>query len=67
MHNLSFIRGGSKEFWFTLSAETLQWYKDDEVSDLYSVEQRWPNFLTQGPSSRLLGQWKAGPDTVRFT
>nr|CAB3239213.1 dynamin-1 [Phallusia mammillata] len=33
MHNLSFIRGGSKEFWFTLSAETLQWYKDDEEKD----------------------------------
>ena len=31
MHNVSFIKGSSKEFWFTLSAETLQWYKDEEV------------------------------------
>jgi len=32
MHNLSFLKGGSKEFWFVLTAETISWFKDDEVS-----------------------------------
>lgn len=27
------MRGGSKEFWFVLTAETLSWYKDDEEKD----------------------------------
>ena len=27
------IRGGSKEFWFVLTAESLSWYKDDEEKD----------------------------------
>jgi len=33
LHNLSFFKGGSSEFWFTLSAENLSWYKDDEEKD----------------------------------
>nr|XP_018670134.1 dynamin-1 isoform X16 [Ciona intestinalis] len=33
MHNLSFIKGGSRDFWFTLSAEQFQWYKDEEEKD----------------------------------
>lgn len=26
------MKGGAKEYWFVLTAETLSWYKDDEVS-----------------------------------
>lgn len=26
------MKGGSKEYWFVLTAENLSWYKDDEVS-----------------------------------
>lgn len=25
------MKGGSKEYWFVLTAESLSWYKDDEV------------------------------------
>lgn len=25
------MRGGSKDFWFVLTSESLAWYKDDEV------------------------------------
>lgn len=32
LHNISMLRGGSKEFWFVLTAENLQWFKDEEVS-----------------------------------
>ena len=27
------IRGGSKELWFVLTAESLSWFKDDEEKD----------------------------------
>ncbi|XP_041370304.1 dynamin-1-like isoform X3 [Gigantopelta aegis] len=30
LHNVSFMKGGSKDFWFILSAETLSWYKDEQ-------------------------------------
>lgn len=30
------MKGGSKEYWFVLTAENLSWYKDDEVSGLVS-------------------------------
>ncbi len=32
LHNISMLRGGSKEFWFVLTAENLQWFKDEEVT-----------------------------------
>lgn len=25
------MKGGSKEYWFVLTAESLSWYKDEEV------------------------------------
>ncbi|XP_071255404.1 dynamin-2 isoform X12 [Salvelinus alpinus] len=30
--NISIMKGGSKEYWFILTAESLSWYKDEEVS-----------------------------------
>ncbi len=33
LQNQGVMRGGSKEFWFVLTAETLSWYKDDEEKD----------------------------------
>lgn len=33
IHNLGIIRGGSKNFWFVLTAESLSWYKDQEEKD----------------------------------
>lgn len=27
------MKGGAKEYWFVLTAESLSWYKDDEVSE----------------------------------
>ena len=32
LHNISFMKGGSKDFWFVLTAESLAWFKDEEVS-----------------------------------
>uniref|UniRef100_A0A915KW65 Dynamin n=1 Tax=Romanomermis culicivorax TaxID=13658 RepID=A0A915KW65_ROMCU len=33
IHNMSFMKGGSKDFWFVLSSDSLQWYKDDEEKE----------------------------------
>ncbi|KAK3088788.1 hypothetical protein FSP39_023705 [Pinctada imbricata] len=33
LHNISFIKGGSKDFWFVLTAETLSWFKDEEEKE----------------------------------
>ncbi|XP_053381108.1 dynamin-1-like isoform X2 [Mercenaria mercenaria] len=33
LHNISFMKGGSKEFWFVLTAESLAWFKDEEEKD----------------------------------
>ncbi|XP_064649943.1 dynamin-1-like isoform X8 [Lineus longissimus] len=32
-HNVGFMKGGSKEFWFVLTAENLSWYKDQEEKE----------------------------------
>jgi len=31
IHNLSLMRGGSRDYWFVLTSESLSWYKDEEV------------------------------------
>ncbi|ELT92970.1 hypothetical protein CAPTEDRAFT_98909 [Capitella teleta] len=33
LHNISMLKGGSKDFWFVLTAETLMWFKDEEEKD----------------------------------
>ncbi|MEQ2232785.1 Dynamin- GTPase protein [Ilyodon furcidens] len=34
INNIGIMKGGAKEYWFVLTAESLSWYKDDEVSSL---------------------------------
>lgn len=33
INNIGIMKGGSKEYWFVLTAENLSWYKDDEVRE----------------------------------
>lgn len=33
LNNISILKGGSKEFWFVLTAESLSWYKDEEEKE----------------------------------
>lgn len=33
--NISIMKGGSKEYWFVLTAESLSWYKDEEVRGVF--------------------------------
>ncbi|XP_063305564.1 dynamin-2 isoform X2 [Pelobates fuscus] len=33
INNISIMKGGSKEYWFVLTAESLSWYKDDEEKE----------------------------------
>ena len=35
--NLGIMKGGSRDYWFVLSSETLSWYKDDEVFPVWSI------------------------------
>uniref|UniRef100_A0AAU7BNW4 Dynamin n=1 Tax=Propylea japonica TaxID=158624 RepID=A0AAU7BNW4_9CUCU len=30
IHNLGIIRGGSRDYWFVLTAESISWYKDED-------------------------------------
>lgn len=32
INNIGIMKGGAKEYWFVLTAESLSWYKDDEAS-----------------------------------
>lgn len=33
INNIGIMKGGAKEYWFVLTAESLSWYKDDEVRE----------------------------------
>ncbi|XP_059483197.1 dynamin isoform X4 [Neocloeon triangulifer] len=33
IHNLGIMRGGSRDYWFVLTSESLSWYKDEEERD----------------------------------
>jgi len=38
IHNLGIMKGGSRDYWFVLTSESLSWYKDEEVgSTPYSL------------------------------
>ena len=32
IHNLGIMKGGSRDYWFVLTSESLSWFKDDEAS-----------------------------------
>jgi len=41
LHNVSVLKGGSKEFWFVLTWEHLMWFKDEDEQDkkyMFSVD-----------------------------
>lgn len=31
------MKGGAKEYWFVLTAESLSWFKDDEVREDFTT------------------------------
>merc|ERR1719336_2529653 len=33
IHNVGLMKGGSRDYWFVLSSESLSWYKDEEEKD----------------------------------
>ncbi|XP_076316091.1 dynamin-like [Tachypleus tridentatus] len=33
IHNLGIMKGGSRDYWFVLTSESLSWYKDEEERD----------------------------------
>ena len=37
IHNLGIMKGGSRDYWFVLTSESLSWYKDEEVLNEISV------------------------------
>lgn len=41
IHNLSLMRGGSRDYWFVLTSESLSWFKDEEVG-VVELKGCWP-------------------------
>lgn len=37
IHNLGIMKGGSRDYWFVLTSESISWYKDEEVSTLLTM------------------------------
>lgn len=33
IHNLGIMKGGSKDYWFVLTSESVSWFKDEEERD----------------------------------
>ena len=33
IHNLGIMKGGSRDYWFVLTSESLSWFKDEEVTN----------------------------------
>ena len=33
IHNLGIMKGGSRDYWFVLTSDSLSWYKDEEEKD----------------------------------
>lgn len=33
IHNLGIMKGGSKDYWFVLTSESISWFKDEEERD----------------------------------
>ena len=31
IHNLGIMKGGSRDYWFVLTSESISWFKDEEV------------------------------------
>lgn len=46
INNIGIMKGGAKEYWFVLTAESLSWYKDDEVRCRTHVRSRDTNVDT---------------------
>lgn len=50
IHNVGLMKGGSRDYWFVLSSESLSWYKDEEVSThraltKYFISTKAENFV----------------------
>lgn len=45
INNIRIVQGGAKEYWFILTAESLAWFKDEEVSLCLGVEFVCPIML----------------------
>ena len=33
IHNLGIMKGGSRDYWFVLTSESISWFKDEEEKD----------------------------------
>jgi hypothetical protein len=54
INNISIIKGGAKEYWFILTAESLSWFKDDEVRHTLRVNTLMKHGLMPWSRFRLL-------------
>lgn len=45
IHNLGIMKGGSRDYWFVLTSESIAWYKDEEVFSSISTLYLMFNFF----------------------
>ncbi|KAF2988151.1 hypothetical protein EK904_013685, partial [Melospiza melodia maxima] len=64
INNIGIMKGGSKEYWFVLTAESLSWYKDDE-GVLSSRNRAMPGKQTGGQNIRRCRR-AAGQSNLSF-
>lgn len=61
INNIGIMKGGSKEYWFVLTAENLSWYKDDEVSKKPLVIKGFGLWLDSGSDPTTDLEWIGPP------
>uniref|UniRef100_H3CUD6 Interferon-induced GTP-binding protein Mx n=1 Tax=Tetraodon nigroviridis TaxID=99883 RepID=H3CUD6_TETNG len=69
INNIGIMKGGAKEYWFVLTAESLSWYKDDEPEQATlcdeKTEGKWREYLEDshlcGPSLRMFAFFSSHP------
>lgn len=61
INNIGIMKGGSKEYWFVLTAENLSWYKDDEVSKGPVVIEGFGSWLESGSDPTTGLAWTGPP------
>lgn len=57
--DISIMKGGSRDYWFVLTAESLSWYKDDEVkttTNIFNFTTNLSTFWFITPLADLLGE-----------
>ncbi|KAF3849045.1 hypothetical protein F7725_015542 [Dissostichus mawsoni] len=54
INNIGIMKGGAKEYWFVLTAESMSWYKDDEITPVHFCMRTLKAFLIAFKSTQQI-------------